>query len=161
MSSPATTVRFSEGLAQSGLLPSAMLEQYRQPTGADDPTILAAQLVRDGLLTAFQARLLLAGRHAGFFLTDKYKVLDLIGTGGMGQVFLCEHLLLQRLVAVKVLQRAAGESARGGLSASVERFLREARAVAALDHANIVRVYDMERAGGVPFLVMEYVDGSS
>src|SRR5262245_28001193 len=161
MSSPVTAGHFLERLARSGFLSADLLEPFPTATDPESGEQLADRLVRDGLLTPFHARLLLAGREGAYFLGEKYKVLDLIGTGGMGQVFLCEHLLLQRLVAVKMLQRAAGESARGGLSAAVERFLREARAVAALDHANIVRVYDMERAGGVPFLVMEYVDGSS
>jgi phosphate ABC transporter phosphate-binding protein len=159
MSNPATRGDFIDLLIQSRLLPSDLLEPYRSETGfgAD----LVPRLVLDRLLTPFQARVLLAGKTGLFFLGDKYKILDLIGTGGMGQVFLCEHLLLQRLVAVKLLQQAAGGPARGGPAAAVERLLREARAVATLDHPNIVRVHDMEWAAGVPVLVLEYVDGTS
>jgi eukaryotic-like serine/threonine-protein kinase len=118
-------------------------------------------LTDQGLLTPFQSRQLLAGKSRGFFLENKYKVLDLLGFGGMGQVFLCEHLMLQRLVAVKILQQAALDSTTGGRAIALERFVREARAIAALDHPNIVRVYDMERSGAVAFIVMEYVDGTN
>ncbi|VTU00575.1 serine threonine protein kinase : Putative serine/threonine protein kinase (Fragment) OS=Gemmata sp. Wa1-1 PE=3 SV=1: Pkinase [Gemmataceae bacterium] len=140
----------------SRLLPAGTLEPYR----ALDAERAAAALVRDGLLTPFQARVLLKGRVQNFFLTSKFKILDHLGTGGMGRVYLCEHLILRRLVAVKVLTVAANDAgtttpARG----AVERFLREARAVAALDHKNIIRVFDVERSRGAPFMVMEYVDG--
>src|SRR5258708_8146373 len=59
-------------------------------------------MVRDSMLTYFQAEQLLMGKWKRFFI-GKYKVLERIGTGGMGQVFLCEHKLMRRRVAVKVL----------------------------------------------------------
>src|SRR5260370_4660525 len=74
----------------------------------------------------------------------------------MGSVYLCEHMLMRRRVAVKVLPAAKAED-----SSSLERFYREARAVAALDHPNIVRAYDIDQDDNLHFLVMEYVDGSS
>jgi serine/threonine protein kinase len=74
----------------------------------------------------------------------------------MGSVFLCEHKLMRRRVAVKVLPTAKAED-----PSSLERFYREARAVAALDHPNIVRAYDIDQDDNLHFLVMEYVDGSS
>ena len=90
------------------------------------------------------------------FTIGKYKVLEKIGSGGMGQVYLCEHKLMRRRVAVKVLPtaKAADDAAR-------ERFYREARAVAALDHPNIVHAYDIDQDENLHFLVMEYVDGAS
>ena len=109
-----------------------------------------------GLITPFQSNLLLQGRFRGFFIRNKYKLLDLLGVGGMGRVFLCEHVLLRRLVAVKVL---SSETMRD--QAMVERFYREARAVAALDHPNIVRVHDVEQDDKMPLMVMEFVDGAS
>jgi serine/threonine protein kinase len=143
----------------SQLLPSEKLTQFRQLAEAGEtPANLAARFVKEGLLTPFQARVLLKGQSGVFFLTEKYKLLDHLGTGGMGKVFLCEHLILQRLVAVKVLALKAGPqgAARQGI---IERFYREARAVAALDHRNIVRMFDADQTRGVPFMVMEYVDG--
>ena len=74
----------------------------------------------------------------------------------MGAVYLCEHTLMRRLVALKVLpvEKLEDESNK-------ERFYREARAVAALDHPNIVRAYDIDTYEKLHFLVMEYVDGTS
>src|SRR5207244_462807 len=109
----------------------------------------------DGLLTPFQAEQLLKGRHKGFVL-GKYRLLDRIGMGGMGQVYLAEHATMRRRVAVKVLppNRSENPFAR-------ERFLREARAAAQLEHPNIVRAHDLETDGDVTFLVMEYIEGAT
>src|SRR6202040_208671 len=90
------------------------------------------------------------------FTIGKYKVLERLGSGGMGSVYLCEHMVMRRRVAVKVLPAAKAED-----SSSLERFYREARAVAALDHPNIVRAYDIDQDDNLHFLVMEHVDGSS
>jgi serine/threonine-protein kinase len=68
-----------------------------------------------------------------------------------------EHLDLNRKVAIKVLAPVRGE----GQQLAAERFLREARATAALDHPNIVRVFDVARHKDTPYLVMEYVDGET
>src|SRR5437763_349609 len=78
------------------------------------------------------------------------------GTGGMGTVYLCDHLLVGRKVAVKVLptSQAANPSALG-------RFYREARAAGVLDHPNLVKAHDVDEDGGLHYLVMDYVDGSS
>ena len=150
------TVTFLDWVEKSGLLPATHLPAYADRAAEATPEELAAQMVRDRVLTRFQANLLLKGKYRGFFLTEKYKILDHLGTGGMGQVFLCEHLVLQRFVAVKLLSGKGEKSLPPG---AVERFYREARAVAALDHRNIVRVFDVDQVRGVPFMVMEYVDG--
>ncbi|MFM7150727.1 MAG: serine/threonine protein kinase, partial [Gemmataceae bacterium] len=76
--------------------------------------------------------------------------------GGMGSVYLCEHMVMRRRVAIKVLPASKAED-----PASLERFFREARAAAALDHPNIVRAYDIDREDNLHFLVMEYVDGAN
>ena len=114
---------------------------------------LAALLVRDGFLTPFQAEHLMRGRRPKF-LIGKYLILDRIGAGGMGAVYFCEHLQLGRQVALKVLPADQAQD-----PAALARFHREARAVAALDHPNIVRAYDVDMEGRTYFLVMEYVDG--
>ncbi|MCS7017446.1 MAG: serine/threonine protein kinase, partial [Gemmatales bacterium] len=90
------------------------------------------------------------------FTIGKYKVLEKLGSGGMGQVFLCEHLLMRRRVAIKVLPTSKAQDPAG-----LERFYREARAIAAVDHPNLVRAYDIDQADNLHFLVMEYVDGVS
>src|SRR5262249_55726881 len=78
-----------------------------------------------------------------------YRVLAVLGTGGMGVVFRAEDEQLRRPVALKVMRAdaAAGPQAR-------ERFLREARSAAALEHEHIVPVYHVGEAGGAPFLAM-------
>src|SRR5207253_5242362 len=86
----------------------------------------------------------------------KYKVLERLGAGGMESVFLCEHNFMRRRAAAKVLPPA-----RAADPAALDRFYRQARAVAALDHPNIVRAYDIDQDENVHFLVMQYVDGAS
>jgi phosphate ABC transporter phosphate-binding protein len=143
---------------RSRLLPPDAVEAAFSTAGEAPP---ADRLVHEGYLTPFQVKQLEAGRTEGFFLTDKYKLLDFIGHGGMGKVFLCEHLLLHRLVAIKLLQLTPAEAGSDAAARTLERFYREARAVAALDHPNIVHLYDVDRAGPNPFMVMEYVDGNN
>jgi serine/threonine protein kinase len=157
-----TATTFLDLVERSGLLPADHLIPYRDLDPPGDPARpvperLAHQLVHDRLLTRWQAAQLVRGKSRGFFLGDKYKVLEPIGAGGMGKVFLCEHLMLHKLVAVKLLGDGGKAAPPAG---AVERFFREARAVAALDDKNIVRVYDVDWAGKVPFMVMEYVDGA-
>ena len=158
-----TATAFLDLVERSGLLPADRLAPYAEADPPGDPARpaaerLARQLVRDRLITQWQAGQLLRGKARGYFLGDKYKVLEPIGAGGMGKVFLCEHLILHKLVAVKLLGTGAAKTAPP--AGAVERFFREARAVAALDDKNILRVYDMDWAAGVPFMVMEYVDGA-
>jgi predicted Ser/Thr protein kinase len=92
----------------------------------------------------------LAGARLG-----PYEVLELLGRGGMAEVYRGVHTRLGRAVAIKVLP--AGLAGHADFR---ERFEREARAVAALRHANIVQVYDFGDAGGMYYMVMEYIDGS-
>ena len=122
-------------ILQSGLLSAAQLEPVRAACEGLNATDTARKLVRERLLTPFQARQLLAKRPKGFFLGDKFKILEHIGSGGMGRVYLCEHLLLQRLVAIKVLQLNNEKDGSSLGPGAIERFYREARAVASLDHA--------------------------
>jgi hypothetical protein len=82
------------------------------------------------------------------------EVLELIGVGGMGAVYKARQLKLDRLVALKILPEEWGRD-----PAFAERFGREARALARLNHPHIVNVHDFGEAGGHFFLLMEYVDG--
>ncbi|MBO0697460.1 MAG: serine/threonine protein kinase [Zavarzinella sp.] len=145
---------------KSELVPRPTLDTYltRLKANGSFPTDvagLAGAAIRDGLLTEFQARLIMQGKWRNFFLGGKYKVLEPLGAGGMGTVFLCEHRHMRRRVAVKVLPPGmAGPD-------QILQFQREAQAVAMLDHPNIVRAFDVSRDGGLNFLVMEYIDGAS
>jgi phosphate ABC transporter phosphate-binding protein len=158
MTTQPTTDELFTLIVQSGLLAADQLAPYRVRSGGEAVTAetVARNLVKDRLLTVFQARLLLRGKFRGFFLTEKFKVLELLGEGGMGKVLLCEHLILHKLVAVKLLHAPTADSSPG----AIQRFIREARASAAVEHPNIVRVTDVE-AGPTPFMVMEYVDGTN
>jgi serine/threonine protein kinase len=82
------------------------------------------------------------------------EVLGLIGHGGMGVVYKARQVSLDRLVALKVMRFSA--EAGNGIA---ERFAREARTLARLNHPNIVTVHDFGRAGQLYYLLMEYVDG--
>ncbi len=142
---------------------SGVVTAERLAAAVPDPDSLPAEpqkaatfLIQKGLITRFQAQQLLAGRHKGFRL-GAYAVLDQLGRGGMGAVYLAEHTELRRKVAIKVLIAAKDDDQK----LAVERFLREARAAAALDHPNIVRIFDVCRHGETPYLVMEHVDGET
>ena len=119
-----------------------------------EPEVLSAVLVEKGILTGYQSKLLSSGRMRSLVFSGKYNIIDRLGTGGMGCVYLCEHRVMRRRVAIKVLPTQAARDAN-----FVQRFHREARAVAALDHPNIVRAYDVDCDGKTHFLVMEFVEG--
>jgi WD40 repeat protein len=85
-----------------------------------------------------------------------YRVLEVLGSGGMGVVFLAEDPQLQRRVALKVMLPGLAASA-----AARQRFLREARAAAALEHDHIVPIYQVGEDRGVPFLAMQLLRGES
>lgn len=158
MSSPVATYDFLDRISQSGLLPEATIAQARIPEDSD--ALEAARLlVKHRFLTPFQAKALLTEETRSFFLTQRYKLLEHLGRGGMGDVYLAEHLLLRRVVAIKIILTSGGNSDTMATPGAIERFFREARAVATLDHPNVVRVFDMDRTQLGPCLVMEYVDG--
>jgi serine/threonine protein kinase/tetratricopeptide (TPR) repeat protein len=85
-----------------------------------------------------------------------YRVLRLLGQGGMGEVYLAEDERLGRTVALKVLNSESAADATG-----LRRFLREARTAASLSHPNIVSVYEIGEEEGVHFIAMEYVKGGT
>jgi eukaryotic-like serine/threonine-protein kinase len=85
-----------------------------------------------------------------------YVVLDKLGSGGMGEVYLADDTKLNRRIALKFLREDIAHSRD-----SRARFLREARAAAALNHPNIVHLYSVEEAGDIVFITMELVQGRS
>ncbi len=160
MAAPANSTEFLDLVRKSGVADEKRLDAYLQQLQAAgavpaEPGKLAGLLVRDGYLTHFQAEQILQGKWKRFTL-GKYKILEKLGSGGMGHVYLCEHKHMRRRVAVKVLPTAKAADA-----SALERFYREARAAAALDHPNIVHAYDIDQDETLHFLVMEYVDGAN
>ena len=87
---------------------------------------------------------------------SRYEVQETLGKGGMGEVLLATDTRLNRKVAIK---RMLGDATRS--QTAVRRFLTEAQSIAALNHPNIVQIYDYGRATDGPFLIMEYVEGNS
>ncbi len=85
-----------------------------------------------------------------------YKILDKLGEGGMGEVYRAEDTKLKRQVALKVLPERLASSRK-----RLRRFQREAEALATLDHPSIVTIHSVEQDGGIPFLTMQLVEGSS
>lgn len=160
MAAPATVSEFLDLIHKSGVSEDKRLDSSVEKLRAEGklPTELsklAGLLIKDGHLTRFQAEQILQGKWRRFTI-GKYKVLERLGHGGMATVYLCEHKLMRRRVAVKVLPTAKASD-----EAALQRFYREARAAAHLDHPNIVHAYDIDQDENLHFLVMEYVDGSS
>src|ERR1700733_1303812 len=85
-----------------------------------------------------------------------YKIIALIGAGGMGEVYRARDTRLLRDVALKVLPESFTTDPD-----RLRRFEQEARAVAALNHPNIVSVYDVGNAGGVQYIVSELLEGET
>jgi serine/threonine protein kinase len=160
MSAPTSVEELLQLIRKSGMVDENKLSSYvhRRQTGrglSGDPREAAEAMVADGLITGFQMEQFLLGKWRGFTV-GKYKLLERVGVGGMGQVFLCEHLYMKRRVAVKVLPPAKAEQ-----PAALGRFYREARAAGSIEHPNIVRTHDIDQDGNLHYIVMEYVDGSN
>jgi predicted Ser/Thr protein kinase len=155
-------------LIAEGRVENASL-QYRYPSRAWAQFVAVQHKVSDSLKTAVLSDLA-APSHAGDRPTPgaasarppfvgarfgPYKVLEPLGRGGMAEVYRGIHTRLGRVVAIKVLP--AGLAGHADFR---ERFEREARAVAALRHTNIVQVYDFGDSEGMYYMVMEYIAGS-
>ncbi|HZN33754.1 MAG TPA: protein kinase, partial [Pirellulaceae bacterium] len=148
---------FLTGLSQSGLMPAAEVASVRDRSHKDPATSTVAGLiewlVQEHKLTRYQANLLARGHRHGLVLGN-YVIQDKLGQGGMGAVFKARHRRMNRLVALKVLPQSLSS-----IPEAIARFQREVEAAARLTHPNIAAAYDADEAGGVHFLVMEYVEG--
>ena len=90
----------------------------------------------------------------GVLVSGRYRILELIGEGGMGRVYRAEDLELQQTVALKFLTESLGRD-----DARRERFRREVRIARQVTHPNVCRVHDIGQLGRWHYLSMEYVDG--
>lgn len=154
MPPPSTADELVDLIRRGNLTDESRLEAFLRQlsTPPDKPAELANLLIREQLLTRFQADSLLQGKYKGFHVGE-YRVLQPLGAGGMAAVYLCQHPD-GRKVAVKVLNKERAED-----SEIRKRFEREGRTVSALDHPNIVRAFEMGLDAKRHFLVMEYVEG--
>jgi serine/threonine-protein kinase len=145
--------QFVQLLSKSELLPPEKMKLVEEAAAkAKNSEQLARYLMRQGLLTPWQAGQLLIGRSN--FMLGKYRRIDLLGKGGMGTVFLAEHVTMNRRVALKILPKGMENN-----PAAMERFMAEARAIATLDHPNIVQAYSVDSEADQYYMVMEYVEG--
>lgn len=120
----------------------------------DDARKLAKMLGQRGWLTIYQINQLLLGRGKNL-VYGPYHVLDVLGQGGLSQVFKARHREHHWLAALKVLRPEALESEEGRF-----RFLQEMEAMARLDHPNIVQFCDVDQAEDIFYFAMEFVEGT-
>ena len=145
---------------KSGILSEQQLNQWLEHINTTDSAIkqsaiqLSEDLLKRKWITAWHAKNLLAGKHKGFIL-GKYKLLGLLGAGGMSAVYLAEQVLTGQQRALKVLPKDKLKE-----KSYLARFYHEAKAVASLKHPNIVRVYDVTRENDTHYMVMEFIRGT-
>jgi serine/threonine protein kinase len=148
-----------EFVSRSDLLPRGEAESlldsvpsHQQPSDVYD---MARLLVDSDKLTEYQAERLLEGRWQNLVLGE-YAVLERLGGGGMGEVYRALHRRMDRVVALKVLNNRTIGSPEGRA-----RFEREVKALGRLRHPNIVTAFDAGEHNGMPYLVMEFVEGQN
>lgn len=150
-------------LEECGLLSDEDLQQVRDSQAADESVsesdasggpamLLARRLVKQKKLNRWQAQALLSGVRIRL---GKYTLLDQIGVGDTGTVYRARHASLDREVALKTLSRQYTNDPR-----IVGEFLTQARAIASLDHRNLIHVFDINQDRDRYFLVLEHVSGS-
>ena len=158
MAAPANGQEFFELLEKSQLLDAELISKLRPQMAQHqqtEPKRLATTLLKNQLITEYQAKQLLVGKYKGFYLA-RYKILELLGVGGMGRVYLSEQLSMERLVAIKLISLHKNKKLH---AQALARFKREAKAVATLRHPNIIQAFDFAEEHGMPYIVMEYVEG--
>ena len=151
---PVAIEGFIAGMKRCGLFTAEEVDSLLAGLEASSSVELAQELQQRGHLTRFQAKVLLSGRKRRLVLGN-YDILKKLGQGGMGSVFKARHRRLGRVVCVKVMNSAGRRSPD-----MLERFQNEARTVASLSHPNFVVAHDANEADGIPFLVMEYIEGN-
>ncbi len=149
---------FLQRLEQSRLVSAEKLRELRQDLQLVGDTIcteaLAKRLVREEVLTPWQSEMILSGRHT--FHIGPYRLLDVVGRGGMGSVFRGEHVEGGYPVAIKVLSRQLASN-RKVLAA----FRREVEAASRIRSRHVVRALDSGVEDGRHYIVLEYVEGQS
>ena len=158
MTAPPVVNSFWQHLAESGLLAVrdvTAVSRELAMKGVKSDGDAARILVERKLITQFQSEWLLEGRSRGLCF-DEFKLLDLLGVGGMGWVYQAENTKTKEIVALKVLLEQFKHD-RGMLA----RFQQEARAGLRLNHPNVVRTHRLGSAGGSHYVIMDLVEGPS
>jgi serine/threonine protein kinase len=153
---PLTPAELLAWLGAEQFLDPAQVVSIRE-TLADypDARALARELLRRDWITAYQANQILQGKGE-LLILGAYRLSERLAEGAMGQVFKAWHPRLRRVVAVKTLNKEMVASPK-----AIDRFFREIRLAAQLDHPHIVRALDADEQDGRPYLAMEFVDGTN
>ncbi len=133
------------------------MELRKRKGGENENQTLDQILIKKGYLTQSQARRLMEefeGKRPSKQQIPGYQILGKLGKGAMATVYKARQVSLDRIVAVKVLPKRYSENPE-----FVDRFYREGKAAAKLNHANIVQAIDVGESDGYHFFIMEYVDG--
>ncbi|MGB0716939.1 MAG: serine/threonine protein kinase [Phycisphaerae bacterium] len=151
---------FARLVVERKLCTSNELELVRAELNGADST-LADQLVQRGFVTKTQVERLTRSLDDDSLYRPAqqipgFQILSKLGQGAMAVVFKAKQLSLDRTVAIKVLPKRLSENPE-----FVDRFYREGRAAARLNHTNIVQAFDVGESGGYHYFVMEYIDGKT
>lgn len=139
------------------IVPSPLVEQLMsEGKPFESAESLLEGLAQRGWLSQYQRSQLLSGQGEKLVF-GPYRLVEPLGEGGMGMVFKARHPRLDRLVALKFILPDQQEARAKVIS----RFHREARAIAQLQHPNVVTLYDADEIDGTPYIAMEYIDGVS
>ena len=146
-----------QGLRAASLLTNAQVDVVARDLlpRTTSPRALARELLKRNWVTPYQINQIFLERGQDLNL-GPYVLLERVGEGGMGQVFKARHRKLNRHVALKVMRRD-----KLGNADAIQRFYREVRAAAVLDHPNIVTAFDADEVNGVCFFAMEFVEGTT
>jgi serine/threonine protein kinase len=142
--------------AVAKLAPGSMVPQVRSVRPATSSTRMATAPTLQPATEVYRAPAVSAGFPPELAHHSKYRLLRELGRGGMGVVYQAEQTLMERKVALKVINASVLEHPD-----ALPRFHAEVKAAARLDHPNIVRAHDADQAGNLHFLVMEFVEGQT
>jgi len=149
-----TVYQFVNDVLQAQLLDADQREEILQmQETAADARELAQELLRRQFVTAFQINQIFLGKGASLNI-GPFLLLERVGEGGMGQVYKVKQKVLNRIIALKVIRKECMENPK-----VIQRFEREIRATAALNHPHIVRAYDADQVRGTYYIAMEYIEG--
>ena len=137
------------------VLESVLIQKKMKDLGVQ-PKRIGEILVEKGFITPEQANTIfkIQGREGGHLQISGYQIQKKLGEGQMGAVYLAKQMSMDRLVALKIMSPQLARNEK-----FVERFMREARAVARLNHINIISGIDVGESNGINYFAMEFVDG--
>ena len=141
-------------ITKSKAIPADKLNEWLDSVDEDAPKKIAAKLVKDKLLTPWQAKFLLSGRSR--ISVGNYFLQTRISRDELGDKFIAIHSQLNRKVVIQVFPSSVSKD-----ESLLDKLLAKLRAITELDHPNLIHIYDVDQEGERYFLVTEYVEGES